>query len=186
MNHPLECLPASRRKTLFCLFFALTLIILGVFQGLDFSLRTRAAPAGIITFEFARNAHQAGQIISSWSLPARLSAAFGLGLDYLFMPAYALTLGLATLWAAEQWPLSIWRRLGNWLGWGIWLAAACDALENVGLYAALQGYGNDSSVAIVYTLVNIKFGLLLLGLVYALLGLAGPIANAWRRRADRA
>lgn len=183
MKHPLEPIPASRRKTLFWLFFALALAILSIFQALDASLKTRAAPAGILTFEFARNAQQAGQIISSWSLPARLNAAFGLGLDYLFMPVYALAFGLAILWAARQWQAETWQRLGIFLGWGVWLAAACDALENVGLFLALNGYGNNTTVAIVYTLVNIKFGLLLLGLVYALLGLAGLMINAWRRRA---
>jgi len=98
MNHPLEFIPAPRRKPLFWLFFALTLTIFGVFQALDTWLKTRAAPAGIITFEFARNAHEAGQIIGSWSLPARISAAFGLGLDYLFMPVYALAWGWRFCW----------------------------------------------------------------------------------------
>jgi len=105
-------------------------------------------------------------------LPARISAAFGLGLDYLFMPVYALALGLAILLASRQLSAGRWQTLGNWLGWGVLLAVACDALENVGLYLALNGYGNDTSVAIVYTFVNIKFALLLLGLLYSLIGLA--------------
>ncbi|GAB4501603.1 MAG: hypothetical protein Fur0035_11460 [Anaerolineales bacterium] len=172
MNHPLKFIPAPRRKALFWLFFALTLIILGVFQGLDARLKTRAAPAGIISFEFARNAHEASQIISSWGFPARLHAAFGLGLDYLFMPVYALALGLAILLNSRPAQAGAWQKLGNWLGWGVLLAAACDALENVGLYLALNGYGSNTSVAIVYALVNTKFALLLLGLLYSLIGLA--------------
>lgn len=172
MRHPLEFIPAPRRKPLFWLFFGLTLLIFGVFQALDTWLKTRAAPAGILSFEFARNAREASQIISSWSFPARLNAAFGLGLDYLFMPVYALALGLAILLAARQLSAAAWQNLGNWLGWGVLLAATCDSLENIGLFFALQGFGNNEMVAVVYALVNLKFGLLLLGLAYSLAGLA--------------
>jgi len=139
MKHPFELVSPALSKRLLAVFASLSLAILAVFQFLDRLLKTRAAPAGIISLELARSPAEAAQIVSAWSLPARLDAAFGLGLDYLFMPVYALALSFATLLALRR--SAGWvQTLGRWLGWAVWLAAACDALENISLYASLQGH----------------------------------------------
>lgn len=175
MKHPFEFVAPPRARQLLGIFALLALLFLGLFQFLDRFLRTRAAPAGIITFELARSQGEAAQIISSWSLNARLDAAFGLGLDYLFMPLYALALSFATLLALRR--ASGWvQRLGRWLGWGVWLAVLCDALENVGLYAALQGHLRFFPAELVYPLVLLKFSLLGLALLYSLALLLLPAA----------
>ena len=102
-------------------------------------LTTEAAPQGIVSFELASTTAQAQHIVSSWDGAARLRASFGLGLDYLFMPLYATTIGLACLRAGEilrrrRWPLA---NAGSALAWGLWFAALCDAMENVALATML-------------------------------------------------
>ena len=112
---------------------ALTLGLFGIFGILDFPLRTPSAPLGIVSFELAGTPENANAIIESWDQRAKLFAAFGLGLDYLFMPAYALTISLGVLMALRKhggW----FTKIGGAIGWGALLAALFDAVENVFLW----------------------------------------------------
>jgi hypothetical protein len=110
MRHPQEFFPDHLHKTFFHIFNLLTLVLFAVFRALDQSLQTDAAPNGIISFELAGNALTARSIPDSWKEISMLLsatgepdpdfvnvaysiAAFGLGLDYLFMPVYALAPG---------------------------------------------------------------------------------------------
>ena len=184
MKHPLGSLPSSSRKPLFFAFLAGTLILFAVFQVLDTPLQTPAAPNGIVSFELAGTPEKAFQILVSWE-PAsdeapiavpkgKLYAAFGLGLDYLFMPVYATALALGILLAAGRhggW----FATLGAWLGWGAYAAAIFDAVENYALARMLlvNEIRSPYPQMAAYS-ASIKFGLLLLGLFYALVGWAWP------------
>jgi hypothetical protein len=180
MKHPLENIPTTR-KPFFWAFLAGTLILFAVFRVLDAPLRTSAAPNGIISFELAGTPTRAQAILDSWNetTPGVISraysfAAFGLGLDYLFMPLYATALALGILLAAgrhQGW----FSGLGVWLGWGAYVAALFDAVENYALARMLlmnQIWSPYPEVAAFSA--TVKFGLLLLGLVYALVGWAWP------------
>ena len=146
MSHPLAFLPLRVRKRLFFTFLFLTLVLFAVFRVLDQPLRTDAAPDGIVSFELAGDAQTARLITDSWKQTSlQLSAtgspnpdivnvpyafaAFGLGLDYLFMPVYALALGLATLLAAQKHSGAL-RSMAAAAGYGAFAAALFDALEN--------------------------------------------------------
>jgi len=164
MQHPLEFIPQILRKPLFYVFFALTLFIFGVFRGLDEPLRTPAAPSGIVSFELAQNVRTAQSIVDSWDSNARLFAAFGLGLDYLFMPAYALALSLGllqTLNGKTGW----YYQLAAWMGWGALLAALFDAVENYALWVVLIGKVTSPYPEIAALCATIKFALLIAGLL---------------------
>src|SRR5688572_2730085 len=145
MQHPLNFIPNPYRKRIFFALLILTLILFGVFSVLDAPLRTPAAPNGIISFELARTVGQANAITSEWKRSSLLLsavagqanpdivntpyvfAAFGLGLDYLFMPVYAFALALGTLLAADQhagWLKSI----GAVAGYGAFAGAVFDAV----------------------------------------------------------
>ena len=192
MPHPLDFVPPAKRKPIFFAFFAGALILFAVFRVLDAPLRTPAAPNGIVSFELAGTPFQAQAIIDSWHemayllssvegepVPGFVSrayafAAFGLGIDYLFMPVYATALALGILLAAGRhkgW-FSVW---GAWLGWGAYAAALFDAVENYALVRMLlmnQVWSPYSEVAAFSA--TVKFGLLLLGLFYALVGWVWP------------
>ena len=192
MNHPLDFIPADKRKPVFFAFLAGTLILFAVFRVLDTPLRTTAAPNGIVSFELAGTAFQAQAIIDSWhemtyllsdvegqpvpGLVSRVysSAVFGLGLDYLFMPVYATALALGILLAAGRhggW----FHTFGMWLGWGAYAAPLFDAVENYALARMLilnEVWSPYPQIAAICA--SIKFGLLLLGLFYALVGWVWP------------
>ena len=188
MKHPLESIPSASRKPLFWAFLTGTLIFFAVFRVLDAPLRTRAAPNGIVSFELAGTPFQAQSIIDSWHemayllssvegepVPGFVSraysfAVFGLGIDYLFMPVYATALALVILLAAGR-HKTWFEWFGAWLGWGAYVAALFDAVENYALARMLMlnevwsPYPEMAAFS-----ASVKFLLLFLGLIYALFG----------------
>lgn len=173
MKHPLDFIPDKTRKPLFWAFLAGTVILFAVFRPLGAPLTTSAAPSGIVSFELARTPVNAQAMLDSWDARAQLFAAFGLGFDYLFMPVYALALALGALLAAGRHP-GAFARLGAWIGWGALLAALLDAVENVGLWNALLGNVNSAWPEISFWCASFKFGLILLGILYGLIGWLWP------------
>jgi len=173
MRHPLEFLLPTSRKPAFFAFLALTLILFAVFRILDAPLRTSAAPNGIVSYELAGNIKPAAEILGSWDTRAQLFAAFGLGLDYLFMPAYALALSLGILLAAGRHP-GAFAKLGAPLGWGALLAALFDAVENFALWQFMLGDFQALWPRLAAFCAGVKFALLLVGLAYALIGWLWP------------
>lgn len=187
MKHPLEFVHISHRKRFFFLFLTLTAVIFGIFRFLDQPLRTDAAPNGIVSFELAGTPQSARAITDSWRLQSLLLssvadqpdpnivnipysyAAFGLGLDYLFMPAYALALAFGTLLVTQKhtgWLNS----LAVVAGYGAFVAAMFDAVENFALWQVLLGVYESGYPALAAFCALIKFGLLIFGLAIALLG----------------
>jgi hypothetical protein len=184
MRHPLEFLPLEVRKPMFFTFLFLTLLLFAVFNVLDQPLRTDAAPNGIVSFELAGDARTARLITDSWKQTSLLLsatgslnpdivnvpyafAAFGLGLDYLFMPVYALALGFATLLAAQK-HTGVLRSMAVAAGYGAFAAALFDALENYALFQMLLGAFDSDYPAIAAFCAIVKFGLLVFGILVSL------------------
>ena len=184
MKHPLANIPSTSRKPLFWAFLAGTLILFAIFRVLDAPLQTSVAPSGVVSFELAGTPSQAQAIIDSWHAAgepgadmvsrAYSFAVFGLGIDYLFMPLYATALALGILLAAGRHP-GWFSALGAWLGWGAYAAALFDAVENYALVRMLilnEVWTPYPEIAA--WCATLKFGLLVLGLVYALVGRIWP------------
>jgi hypothetical protein len=186
MKHPLEFFPVHLRKPFFFAFLFVTILLLAVFQILNGPLRTDAAPYGIVSFELAGTPLAAREITGSWKqLSVLLSAtgqpnpdivnvsyifaAFGLGLDYLFMPAYALALSFATLLAAQKHTGWI-HTLLVLAGYGAFAAALFDSVENYALLQVLLGRVDTSCPEIAAFSAAIKFGLLFICMLIALIG----------------
>jgi hypothetical protein len=102
MSHPLDFIPNPTRKSVFFGLLVWTFILFTIFQVLNIPLTTSAAPFGIVSHQLAWTPDKAQAILASWDTRASLFAAFGLGLDYLFMPSYALTGTLGALLAAGR------------------------------------------------------------------------------------
>ncbi len=171
MRHPLEFIPQNLRKPLFYFFFVFTIVIFGVFRLLDAPLQTSAAPSGIVSFELARTFDSSQAMTYSWDSTARLFAAFGLGLDYLFMPVYALALSLGLLLTGYEKP-NWYRAVTAWLGWGAFSAALFDMVENYALWRVLTGSLDPVFPQIAAFCATIKFTLLIAGLLVALVNKA--------------
>lgn len=187
MQHPLEFVSTEYRKRFFFAFLFPTLLLFAVFRVLDKPLRTDAAPNGIVSFELAGDSQSARVITDSWKQSSRspssvaaqsnadivnlphVFVAFGLGIDYLFMPLYALALAFGTLLAAQK--HGGWlRSLGALAGYGAFIAALFDAVENFALWRVLLGAVDSVYPAIAAFCATVKFALLLFGLVYSLVG----------------
>lgn len=187
MQHPLEFVSTVYRRRLFFTFLFLTLSLFAVFRVLDQPLQTPAAPNGIVSFELARSPLQAQAITDEWkrsslSLSAvagqadpnivnvpYMFAAFGLGIDYLFMPVYAFALAFGTLLAANRhggW----FKSLGAAAGYGAFAAVLFDAVENYALFQILLNRVYSPYPEIAYYCASLKFALLIFGLLYALAG----------------
>ncbi|MBI4732705.1 MAG: hypothetical protein HY781_11405 [Chloroflexi bacterium] len=173
MHHPLDLLPDKARKPLFWAFLVWTLILFSIFRPLGVPLTTSAAPSGIVSFELARTPENAQAMLASWDTRTQLFAAFGLGFDFLFMPVYALALTLGSLLATGRHP-GLFAKLGAWLGWGTILAAVFDAVENIGLWNILLGNVNSTWPEVSFWCASLKFGLILLGMLYGLVGWLWP------------
>jgi hypothetical protein len=185
MKHPLEFVPHASRKRLCFTFLTLTLILFAIFRVLDQPLRTDAAPNGIISFELAGNPQTAQEITDSWKRTSLLLsavmgqpdpniinipyvfAAFGLGIDYLFMPLYALTLAFGTLLASHKHE-GFLKSLGAVAGYGAFMAALFDAAENYALLQVLLGIIQSAYPAVAAFCAILKFGLIVFGVFYAL------------------
>jgi len=187
MRHPLEFVSSPYRKRLFFAFLFLTIILFAIFRVLDQPLQTSAAPKGIVSFELAGSPLQAQAITEEWKRSSLLLSAvagqadpeivnipyafasFGLGIDYLFMPLYALALAFGTLLAAKK--HSGWfKSLGAVAGYGAFAAALLDAVENYALFQVLLGRVYSPYPEIAFYCASLKFGLLIFGLLYALAG----------------
>jgi hypothetical protein len=173
-------LPGSLLARVFWPALAATLLLMLILNLVGAPLETPAAPYGIISFELAGSPVQASTILDSWDPAAKVRAGFSLGLDYLFMLAYASALSLACLWAAaglrsRRWPLG---GLGLPLAAGQWLAALFDAAENIALALLLFGYPAGPLPQAARICALLKFGLIFLGMVYAFLGAAARLVPA--------
>lgn len=169
MRHPLETVPNEYRKRLFFIFLFLTILLFAIFRVLDQPLRTSAAPNGIVSFELARTPENAEYMLLSWSREGKFNAAFGLGIDYLFMPLYSFALAFGTLLAAGRhagWLKSV----GVVAGYGAFAAALFDAVENYALFQVLLGHVFSPYSEIAFYCASLKFVLLIFGLLYALTG----------------
>ena len=168
----IEAKRSSKLGLLWWLLLAVTIILTVVLQAVDVPLKTPAAPQGIVSYEFAGSIAAAQSILDSWDAGAKVHAGFSLGLDYLYMPVYALTIGLACAWAArvlgsrKRWLGS----LGRVLAFGLGLAALLDATENYALTTMLFSAAADPWPAVARWCATGKFALIIAGLVYTLAG----------------
>ena len=187
MRHPLESIPDHYRKRMFLAFLFPTLLLFAVFRVLDQPLQTDAAPKGIVSFELAGDPAMARAVLDSWkqfslllsSVAGRpnsdivnvpyVFAAFGLGIDYLFMPLYAFALSFGTLLATQK-HSGVIKSFGALAGYGAFAAALFDAVENYSLFQTLLGVSQSGYPAIAAFCASIKFGLLILGLLVCLAG----------------
>jgi hypothetical protein len=171
---PFRWIQPSKMGRMFAFIFVFTIVVIISLQMLGAPLRTEAAPGGIVSYEFSGDLPTAQAILASWGEEGRVYAGLQLGLDYLFMPAYALAIGLACVLVSNSFVslAPFLRRLGVWLAWGQMAAAGLDAMENYALIRLLLGSENTLWPSIAYWSAAIKFGLVIVGLIYVLVGSA--------------
>ncbi|HVS82277.1 MAG TPA: hypothetical protein VHE60_11150 [Pyrinomonadaceae bacterium] len=139
-------------------------------------LKTPAAPHGIISFELAGRRAAADLIVASWSPPqpdVRGDAFLNLGVDYLFLFLYPLTISLAchlTARRGQRFGCRTWI-VGAILSWLVLVATPLDATENYALIKVLKSSSGDFWSAMAKWCAILKFGLILIGTGYVVVWL---------------
>ncbi len=182
LPHPFAWLAPRRQRRAFLFFLVLALLVMTAIQTLNPPLVTSAAPAGIVSFELAGTLQGAQAIMASWGTEGQVYAALSLGLDYLFLLAYAGAISLGCALVGRNLESSLGQRSGLFLAWGVWAAAALDALENYALIRLLLGSSQGAWPPVAFWCATFKFLLVGAGLVYALLGAAWLGSKTLRRR----
>jgi hypothetical protein len=162
----------KRRSRVFFVLLAFTVGLMVALQFIGAPLQTEAASAGIISFEFAGTVSTARVMIESWGSQGRVSAGLSLGLDYLFLFAYSVTIALGCSIVADKLHVrfKILIRLGKLLAWAQYLAAALDAIENYALIRVLLGSENAIWPSVAFWSAGPKFVIVLLGILYIIVG----------------
>lgn len=166
--NPLEAYSSKKLRKFLWAACVLTLVALAAMRTTGIPLETAAAPYGIISFEFAGTYANALEMMKSWEgMPVRY-AGLNLAFDYFFMIGYGLLLACLTETVRRKTRVDFLRKTGNLFVGGMLLAALLDAVENIGLIRLYLGVESDAMAALAYWCAAIKFGLILLGLVYML------------------
>lgn len=96
-RHPFSWLSHSAQGRAFWIVFGLTIAVPAGMNIIGGPLNIPAAPAGIISFEFAGSSAVATEMMDSWGEHGRALAAVSLGIDYLFLVAYSIAIS-GLLW----------------------------------------------------------------------------------------
>jgi hypothetical protein len=164
LTHPLNTIPSDKRTRVFVPLLIATLLITFAFRFIG------PAQPTIVDFELAGSVDNAQAIIDAWTDTDRIRAGFSLGFDYLYMPVYSTTIAFACLLAAGVLQRRAWHTIGWLLAWGLWAAAIFDAIENLALFTVLLGNNVAPYPQVAQICAVIKFGLIVLGLLYVIAG----------------
>lgn len=164
---------SNLKKRLFWSLFALTLVVMAGLLWIGAPLKNEAAPDGILSFEFAGTVEAATRILTAWGPEGRVHAGLSLGLDYLFLVLYPLSIGLACLLVAEglkrRW--AGLAKAGRVLAWAQPVAGLLDAIENFALIKLLLGSTAPLWPTLAWWTALPKFLIVAAGLLYVLVGL---------------
>jgi hypothetical protein len=172
MKTPFDWVTPNRQKPVFISLALLTALVMVCLQIIGEPLVTEAAPQGIVSFELAGSPAAARQMVASWGAAGPIYAGLSLGLDYLFMAAYAGSIGLGCVLVARRLnPSSIinLQSLGALLAWGLMAAALLDAVENFALIRLLLGAEALWPLLARWCAIP-KFALVAAGLLFVLVG----------------
>lgn len=159
------------QKLLFPFFLIGTITMMVVMAKTGATLKTDAAPMGILDLEFAYSPNKTTPIINSWIQTDNISAAkTNTYWDFLFLFFYAGFLFLACKKIAAAIKGSV-AKAGNHIAKAAILAGFLDVLENAGMLLTLNNQGS-SAIAFATTFFSvIKWGLAVIAVLYVLTGL---------------
>jgi hypothetical protein len=157
-------------------------------QILGGPLKTDVAPSGIVSFELAGELSLAQSMVKSWGRTGQVYAGLNLGLDYLFLVAYASAIGLGCVLVVRNLSerVAILSLVGVMLAWGQFGAALLDCIENYALIRILLGTQRDVFPVLARWCALPKFLIVAAGLVYIIIGALMVIVPKLHRRNEQA
>jgi hypothetical protein len=125
-------------KQLFFGFLALSVVTMLALAMIDMHLQVASAPMGIVSFEFCGFTGACAEILSEWGARGQAWVMLSLGLDYLFLVAYAGGLCAGLLWVSDGMGGPA-RSIARLAAAAALLAGVADAVENAALIRVLVG-----------------------------------------------
>jgi hypothetical protein len=149
---------------------------------------------GIVPFELAGSTDRATQILGQWGQAGQDAARLSLWLDFPYLVVYGAFFSLAVLAlrdAARRLGWERFARAGAAIAVLPIVAAACDAIEDVGLLLVLDGHGASPAPTFATAFAVVKFAALATAQIYLLVGLAALArvrlrASRWSSRGPSA
>lgn len=179
--------PAQRRA--FFIFTLLSVLVMLVLASLSNQLKSHChCDNEIVRFELAGEQSQAAGIVNSWGPEGRIIAGLSLGLDYLYIVAYVISISLGCVLVAQK--LSQYSRTlyvaGLTLAWLQLPAGLLDGIENFALIKILLGAQEPFYAPLARWCAISKFAITLgLGVPYILLGFIGLGILRLRRKLSK-
>jgi len=179
MTHPLEQLAPKTLRNLYWAFFLATALVgaaLSTIGARYANIEQDGKRYDVIAFEFAKTPEAVEAMKAVWGPEGIAAARLQTWLDFIFLGCYSTLIALGCLALISQVAPGRLRTTGVLLAWTQWLAAALDAIENIGLLRSLAAPATNPWPAISYYAAAPKFAIVGAGILFILLFL--PLA--WR------
>lgn len=162
------------KKILIPLFLLGTGFMMYIVSQTGAVLKTPQTKMGIINLELANTAEKTNAVLHAWAPDAANNrtevAEFNTYLDLLFLFFYAGLLYLLCQFIAENTRGSM-IRVSLLIGNGAIIAGIADLLENAGMLISLSGNGSSAVSFLTAFFSVIKWGLVVIAVLYVLVGL---------------
>ena len=153
-----------------------SVVVLGLLVGMimlmrffDAPLKNEIAPAGIVSFELAKDVEKSALILTSWNTDAISSAKKSLYFDFLFLCIYSTFITMLIFKLNRKLKLKK-RFLTEILIGAVFLAAFFDVVENLALLKLIYGSLEQRWSSISYIFALLKFAFLVVAIIYILGG----------------
>jgi hypothetical protein len=172
IHHPFEYISPSIYLAILLTFFTITVIVSIFLSMLDPSGLQNASSRNydIVSFELAGNFSNVSTMLDAWGESGKVRAALSLGLDFLFIPLYTSTIGLACIWIALYSGVVFLAPLGSLLAWLQLIGGGLDITENVALIRILLGDHQGFLPSLAKYCAISKFSIVILGFIYIVFG----------------
>lgn len=127
-------------------------------------------PPNIVAFELAGTVETASKIMSDWGTGQVDLVKTAIYLDFGFILVYCSAFMFACRASSNYSGVQFFIKTGQQLVWIVWIAGLCDAIENTALLKTLSEV-SQTNVSISFYCATIKFGILLIALVFVLINL---------------
>ena len=153
---------------LFWILFCFTALTIVGMQITGNPLKTDAAPAGIVTFELIGTLEGSQLIINSWQNKKMTYAGINMGLDFLFLSLYSITIALSCLLVSVRLPehWKFFKRFGFLMALAVIIAALFDIVENIALIKLLLGSANKLLPVVAKWCAIPKFSIVSVAILY--------------------
>ena len=124
-------------------------------------------PGNIIEYEFARTVEKAIEIFMDWGAGGVEKAKMSILLDFVFLILYSWAISLGCKVVAGFAGSARVSKIGLQLSRLVWIAGACDLVENVSLLIAMHRL-NNIVLELAFWTAGIKFAIILVALLFIL------------------